>query len=607
MAGGYAYDGASEERTIRCRRRKPKRRIPACLNPFTVTSPRSPDELVDLLEEIDGRGYKAYKELGGAWAFDDFLLEFDHVQGDPYADPSRVRITVEPGVADLPPGAFANEARAVGVASLLARTFRRQARKTATDRGSGKSGAIRMEDPGQVVLPQTAVQLDLRGGVEARCAVGLPARGRRISGRQAITLLTDDVPAVVAASLAASAHTAEELERCAAVNEDATALRDALEDRGLVAFIADGSLLPRRSGVDDRPLDTDEVVPFESPSSLRVAIPLPNAGEVTGMGIPEGVTLIVGGGFHGKSTVLRALQDGVYNHRPGDGRELAVAHDATVKIRSEDGRAVTGVDISGFIDGLPLGRPTRAFTSENASGSTSQAAAIVESLEAGARVLLVDEDTSATNFMIRDRRMQELVPSPGEPITPFIDRVRDLHARLGVSTVLVIGGSGDYLDVADRVIRMRDYLPDDVTERAKEVAEALPTGRVKESEGAPPSPEARHLRRSSLDPSRGRRSTYVKVPDDRTLLFGSHTIDLAAVEQIAVRSQTRTVGLALARVARDFPGPGATVPEILDWIAEEVSAGGLDALSGRRLGTLAGFRRFELAAALNRLRTLQVE
>ncbi|MDX1494079.1 MAG: ABC-ATPase domain-containing protein [Longimicrobiales bacterium] len=572
-----------------------------------MSPPRSVQELVDLLQEIEGRGYKAYKRLQGPWSFDGFLLEFDHVQGDPFADPSRVRVIVEADVAGFDPRAYANEERALGVAALLVRTFRHRAREAATDRGSGKSGTIRMEDPGQVVLPQTAVRVDAEGGVEARFAVGLPARGRRISGHQAVRLLTDDVPGVVRDALMASAHPPEEVERCAAANEDATLLREALEDRGLVAFIADGSHLPRRSGVDDRPMDPEEVVPFQSPPSLQVTIPLPNAGDVTGMGIPEGVTLIVGGGFHGKSTVLRALQDGVYNHRPDDGRELAVADAATVKVRSEDGRAVTGVDISGFIDGLPLGRPTRAFTSENASGSTSQAAAIVESLEAGARVLLVDEDTSATNFMIRDRRMQELVPSDGEPITPFIDRVQDLHTHLGVSTVLVIGGSGDYLDVADQVIRMRDYVPEDVTGQAMEVAEALPTGRVKESDAPLPSPEVRRLRRDSLDPSRRRRSTYVKVPDDRTLLFGSDTIDLAAVEQLALRSQTRAVGLALASVARDFPDVGATVSRILDWVEERMEEDGLDALSHRRLGTLTAFRRFELAAALNRLRTLQVE
>ena len=181
-------------------------------------------------------------------------------------------------------------------------------------------------------------------------------------------------------------------------------------------------LLPRRSGVDDRPLEGGGVVPFRSPESLRVVLQAPNAGSVPGMGVPVGVTLVVGGGFHGKSTLLRALEAGVYNHRPGDGRERVVSDPDTVKVRAEDGRAVAGVDISAFIDGLPLGQDTHHFTTPNASGSTSQAATIVEALESGAHALLVDEDTSATNFMLRDRRMQSLVPKDAEPITPFQPR-----------------------------------------------------------------------------------------------------------------------------------------------------------------------------------------
>lgn len=572
-----------------------------------MVSTRSADDLPGILERLDGRGYKAYKELEGAWTFPDFLLEIDHVQGDPFADPSRVTVTVEPEVAAFPRTAFAGESRALGTAALLAGTFSAEGGRRSRRRGSGRSGVIRMESPGQIVLRQTAVRIDEEGRVEARFVVGLPARGRRISGDAARELLGDDVPAVVRAALLAEAYDLEVVERHAAANEDADALRSSLEARGLVAFIADGALLPRRTGIDDRPLDPDEVVPFESPDSLRVEMFLPNAGPVTGMGVPEGVTLVVGGGFHGKSTVLRALQDGVYNHRPDDGRELAVSRTDTVKVRAEDGRAVAGVDISAFIDGLPLGRSTDAFTTENASGSTSQAAGIVEALEAGAGVLLVDEDTSATNFMIRDRRMQELVPTAAEPITPFIDRVRGLHRGLGVSTVLVLGGSGDYLDVADRVVRMTAYRPEDVTERAREVADAFPTGRTSEADAHPALPEPRSPVTGSVDASKGRRSTYVKVPDDRTLLLGTESIDLTAVEQLVRRSQTRAVGLAIARIAEGLPDAPDTLPEILDALERLVTDEGLDALHRWRVGNLAAFRRFEVAAALNRLRTLRVE
>jgi predicted ABC-class ATPase len=325
------------------------------------------------------------------------------------------------------------------------------------------------------------------------------------------------------------------------------------------------------------------------------------------MGVGAGVTLIVGGGFHGKSTLLRALEAGVYNHRPGDGRELVATRDDAVKIRAEDGRAVTGVDISGFIDGLPFGRDTRAFSSPNASGSTSQAAAIVEAMEAGSRLLLVDEDTSATNFMIRDRRMQQLVPGEQEPITPFVDRIEDLHRDSGVSCVLVIGGSGDYLDVADRVICMSDYAPEDVTDTARAVAVRFPTGREPDCSEAPAPPLPRMLARGTLDPSARQRSMYVKVPDDRTLLFGRDTIDLAGVEQLAGRPQIRAIGRALVLIADLLREKDLELPEALDAVSAAVASHGLDALDDRLAGDLAAFRRFELAATLNRLRSLRVE
>lgn len=564
-------------------------------------------ELEALLRRIDGRGYKAYKEIGGAWRFPDFLLHVDHVQGDPYAAPTRVRAVLDPEVTRLP--AFAHEGipRRLGTAAFLARAFSERARATSRSRGTGRSGDIGMEHPGQKVMPQTAVMVDAAGGVEARFTVGLPADGRRVRGQAAVELMTVDVPAVVRSTLLAESHDGADIERHASANEDASALREALESHGLIAFVADGALLPRCTGIDDGPLPQGETVPFRAPDSLRVEIHLPHAGRVTGMGVGPGVTLIVGGGFHGKSTLLRALEAGVYNHRPGDGRELVVTRDDAVKIRAEDGRSVAGVDISGFIDGLPFGRDTRAFSSPNASGSTSQAAAIVEAMEAGSRLLLVDEDTSATNFMIRDRRMQQLVPAEREPITPFVDRVRDLHDASGVSCVLVIGGSGDYLDVADRVVCMVDYAPADVTDTARAVAERLPTGRQSERSEAAATPTPRTLSPGTLDPRMRQRATYVKVPDHRTLLFGRETIDLVAVEQLASRAQVRAIGQALVRIAGLLREKGLGLPEALDAIDASVAERGLDALDDRLVGDLAAFRRFELAATLNRLRTLRVE
>ncbi len=563
-------------------------------------------ELTSLLHRLDGRGYKGYKQIAGAWRHHGFTLHVDHVQGDPFAAPSRVRVVVDPDVAALPEHAFRDGIRSLGTAAFLARAFAARAHRLKGGPGSGRSGEIRMVAPGQEVLAQTAVQVSHGGAVEARFTVGLPARGRAVMGAAAASLLAESVPAVVRGALLASAHSAEDIRRHADTNEDAQHLRTLLPGMGLVAFVADGALLPRRSGVDDRPLEGGVVVPFRTPDSLRVVAELPNAGTVSGMGIPVGVTLIVGGGFHGKSTLLRALETGVYNHRPGDGRELVATVSDAVKIRAEDGRSVAGVNISPFIDGLPLHQDTQSFSTPNASGSTSQAAAIVEALEAGANTLLVDEDTSATNFMIRDRRMQALVPKGEEPITPFVDRVRELSDELNVSTALVLGGSGDYLDVADTVIGMRSYLPIDVTVEARDVARAHPTGRAPEVRRPVTLPGARVPDRHSVDPRKGRREVSVRVPDLRTLLFGRQQVDLGAVEQLVSASQIRAIGYALALAPDRVLDGTRSMPDLLDEIDQLLAVEGLDGLDARKPGDLAGFRRFELAATLNRLRSLRV-
>ncbi len=564
------------------------------------------EDLVDILHGIDGRGYKAYKQIRGSWRFEEFTLVVDHVQGDPFAAPSRVRVLLEPGAAALPPEVLESSSRRIGVACLLARRFDESAAAHAPGSGSGKSGEIRIEAPGQEVYRQTAVQVTAAGSVEARFTVGLPARGRTVLGRAAAELLGSAVPRVVDRSLRGPAHDPEGLRSHAETNEDADALRAALDGRGLVAFLADGAVLPRSSGVDQLPLAGPDVVPFRSPESLRVTLEAPNGGPVDGLGIPAGVTLIVGGGYHGKSTLLRALERGVYNHRPGDGRERVVTIATAVKIRAEDGRAVSGVDISPFIDNLPLGEDTGRFVSRNASGSTSQAAGIMEAVEAGARLLLIDEDTSATNFMIRDRRMQALVESSLEPITPFVDRVRQLHREMGVSTVVVLGGSGDYLDVADHVVAMRRYRPGDVTEEARRVARELPTGRTPDPAGPLRPPAARIPEPSSLDPRRGRRDVSVRVRGPGEIEFGRTVLDLSAVEQIVSRAQMRAIGDAMV-LARERGMDGRrTLPEVLERVMELVATEGLDVLDARAPGDLAEFRGLELAAALNRLRTLRV-
>ena len=567
---------------------------------------RPHEALRSLLHEMDGRGYKAYKAIQGLWQLPEFVLSIDHVQGDPFADPSRVRVLLDAGYTELGQDVCTPGPRAIGTACLLARRFGADAGYASGVRGTGKSGEIRMEAPGQEVLDQTAVMVRADGSLEARFTVGLPASGRRILGKEAAKLLLAIVPRVVSGALRAGAFSPGEIPLHARTNEDADALRNALSGRGLVAFVGNGAILPRETGVTQEPLAQGPVVPFESPPGLRVEVDLPNAGTVSGMGIPQGVTLVVGGGFHGKSTLLKALERGVYNHRPGDGREQVVTDPGAVKIRAEDGRSVQGVDISPFIRDLPNGQGTEAFRTSNASGSTSQAANIMEAVEAGARALLVDEDTAATNFMIRDRRMQALVPREKEPITPFVDRIRDLHQVYGVSSILVLGGSGDYFDVADTVIAMRDYRPCEVTREAREVAESLPTGRVPET-GPPLAPvRPRVPLSSSLDPRRGRREESVRVRGSDGLTIGREELDLSAVEQIVSVAQLRAIGQGVLLAWREYMDGTRDLPEILDRVEARIRSEGLDVLDARPAGNLAVFRRFELAGALNRIRTLRV-
>lgn len=589
-------------------------------------------DLLELLRRLDGHGYPAYKGLRGSYAFPRFAFHIDHVQGDPFAAPSRVHVVVPAEIAGIPASSYANESRAIGSASFLTEQFDEAARSVAKSGGaglgSGKSGLIEIDTPGQAVIARTSV-IVRDGQVEARFTVGLPANGRRINGRVAAKMLLDMVPAIVERALiagervganregvagsAGSGVDTRALDRAADTNEDADALRASLEARGLVAFAANGAVLPRRSGIDDRPLDLG-AVPFVSPPAFETTIELPNAGAVTGMGIPKGVTLIVGGGFNGKSTLLAALERAVYNHRPGDGRDRVATIGSAVKIRAEDGRSVASVDISPFISNLPGGRTTDSFSSENASGSTSQAANIMEALEAGAKLLLIDEDTAATNFMIRDARMQELIAKDSEPITPFVDRVRAVYEERGVSSILVAGGSGDYFEVADRVIAMHEYEPREVTEEAHAIAARMQTGRAREGSGPIGGAVPRVPDLASLDPRRGRRAESVRARGRRAIEFGHGTIDLALVSQIVERGQTRAIGTALALLARDgFGDHGGDIdhasldlPAILDHIDTLLDSQGLDVLDSRRPGDLVRFRRFELAAALNRLRTLRV-
>jgi len=575
---------------------------------------RGESELRALLARIDGRGFRAYGDLRGSFRLGAVELHVDHVQPDPFAPPSRVRLRLPMDEAGFPPALFEGRTRRVALEDYLARAVRRELERHPRGHGEDRPGDVRIDAGGQAVLERTAVAVR-PDFVEARLSVSLPAAGRRVLGREAAALLAGGLRRLARAALRASALPDGEAAGFVGCVEDQEHLRGQLAARGLVAFLGDGARLPRASGASDLPLAEGARL-LRAPDALRVELALPPRGggrrSAVGLGIPAGVTLVVGGGYHGKSTLLRALERGVHPHVPGDGRELVVTRPDAVKIRAEDGRRIERVDVSAFLGELPGGGRPDAFCSDDASGSTSQAANIVEALEAGSRLLLVDEDTAASNFMVRDARMQALVAREHEPITPFVDRVRELHEACGVSTVLVMGGSGDYLDAADTVIEMRAFEPLDATARAREVARAHPTGRAVERARPFALPAPRIPVPGSLDASRGRREVKIAARGRERLEFGVDRIELGALDQLLEPSQTRAIGFALELARRRFIDGRAPMPAVLDALEALLDARGLDALdplsesAPRHPGDFARPRRYEIAAALNRLRTLAV-
>lgn len=574
----------------------------------------SEEELRRRLRAADGRGYPAYRSLAGTYDLGEVLISIDHVQGDPFAAPSRVSVCVPAGRAGFPEGLYDRPHRRRALEDLLVRRFSRAlARVSFKVGGSGKSGLLATSAPGPEVLFRSACEV-VDGDVVARLEAGFPAHGRTADARALERMLTELVPRAALSALTAGGGALAEARAAVELADDQRFCRSELERLGLVAFIADGSVLPRASGVSSRPLAG--ALPLEAPDSLAVELELPHRGRVRGFGIPCGVTLVVGGGFHGKSTLLAALQEGVWDHVAGDGRELVVTDPTAMKLRAEDGRAVARVDISPFIDGLPDGRDTRSFSTADASGSTSQAASTVEAIEAGARTLLIDEDTSATNFMVRDELMEAVVAADREPITPFVERVRALWEERGVSCVIVVGSSGAFFPVADTVIQMDSYRALDITDRVRAVLEgrgaAAPAGARGGSVATMGAPRSIEVALRPSSPGRGGRGgrgrgtrPKVRVRGTDGFSIGEGEVDLRQVEQVADPEQAACLAAMVRLVAeRGLLAGGATLPEAVAEVFDALDAGGWEALSDRGCAEsgLAMPRPQELFCCLNRWR-----
>ncbi len=574
---------------------------------------QSERQLEQQLNSIDHKSYPAYKSLRGAYRFDGYTFVIDHVQGDPFAAPSQVHVSVDAKQAGFPLEYVKNDVTRTALADHLTRVFAREVdRYTFKAKGSGKSGLISVTHCGQEVLKRTACEVR-EDGITARFSIGFPANGRTINARELHKILFEYLPECVRRSFYYKNLDAKSVKAAIELAEDQQALRKELRARKLVAFVADGAILPRESGVSQKPMK--DSVAFHSPESLRVTIALPHRGEITGMGVPEGITLIVGGGYHGKSTLLQALQLGVYNHIAGDGRAFVIADETALKLRAEDGRFIKDVDISMFINDLPNHKDTHRFSTEDASGSTSQAAGIVEGMESKSRLFLLDEDTSATNFMVRDAFMQKVVSPDKEPITPFLSRARDLYEKAGISTILVAGSSGAFFHIADTVIQMDSYVPLDITDKAKELCREYPV----QQEAAhafvmPESYRVMTIDKNGATKRRDYRSGRVRNDEPERLklkilgkegfALGRQNVELRYLEQIVDTEQTAALGILLKYVVEHEVDGQKTVSDIAEDLMQKIAEQGLGFTCGREeiSGGYAIPRAQEIYACLNRYR-----
>ena len=538
-------------------------------------------QLKELLHSINRKSYPAYKSLRGAYQFDRYILSIDHVQGDPFASPSHISVKLSHRDTGFPAEYYKDSLTRITLGDFLNRQFEQQVnRYTFRAKGSGKSGLISVSHCGQEVLARTACEITEKG-ITARFFIGFPANGRTINSPELEKILFDFLPVCVHKAFFYRNLDPEALRKAICLAEDQAFIRQELKKRSLAAFVSDGAILPRESGISSRPMKNS--VPFVSPESLRVSMDLPHRGTITGMGIPCGITLIVGGGYHGKSTLLNALELGIYDHISGDGREYVITDSSAQKLRSEDGRFIKDVDISLFINDLPNKKDTLCFSTEDASGSTSQAAGIVESMEAGSKVFLLDEDTSATNFMVRDSFMQRVICREKEPITPFLERARDLYEKAGISTILVAGSSGAFFHIADTVIQMDNYHPVDITAVTKKLCQEYPLSDIEAPTFRLPESH-RIMIRAKVAPSRHSRPGQperlkTKVHGKDGFSLGKTEVDLRHVEQLIDSEQTASLALLLKYACEHLIDGKRTLPEIITYLDTQLKRQGLSFFS----------------------------
>jgi predicted ABC-class ATPase len=569
-------------------------------------------DLFSLFKRIDEEPFYTYERLSNTiYQADRYHIRFLKIQGSPGAFPASVcQLRVKIAELGLAEESLSNRPRQMATADYLLRAW--QAGVTAharQNRGAQGSGSFQPLSLPPQVLERNLVRFDQEWAYIDFC-VSLPgSHDNRVQGREATEMFSHELTGILD-TLKLWGLDVPKLKKHCDVVEDTLTLQHHLKQFGLVAFVGNGAILPRLSGVSQTPL-SDGAVPFHAPEAMTVEVELPNAGRTKGLGIRPGVNVIIGGGFHGKSTLLDALVRGVYPHIPGDGREQVVTHKDSAFICAEDGRAVNGLDISGFIDKLPGKVDATQFWTQNASGSTSEAAAIIEAILAGAKLLLIDEDSSATNFLIKDHHMRKLIPK--DTITPLCDRVQELYQRLGVSTLMVVGGSSEYLGVADHVIAMQGYRPICLTDQVGHLA--LPEPRRL---AAPLIlSDRRRLHADNFDPSyhvkRMAKTLPIRIKplrlQEKILEYGNEQLDLTQLMALVDPQQVLAVGYALLLARKKFLDRSLSPSDLAGVLDTMIGEQGLTVLlSDEKVPVFfARPRRLELAGAINRFRDLKVD
>ena len=576
---------------------------------------KSSNELRALLKSIDHKGYPAYKSLAGQYQFAKYQLSIDHVQGDPFASPSSVHIEIPLKTAGFPKSYYDKDCSRIALQDHLTRRFFEQFEQfNFKAKGSGKSGLLAVSRCGQEVLERSACQIT-KEHIIVRFHVGFPAFGRTINAGELDKILFEFLPTCTEHSFFLQNLDKKALEQAIYLAEDQDYIRRYLKEENLCAFVANGSILPRKSGVSDLPLKNS--IPFQSPASMERTLLLPHYGKISGMAIPQGITLIVGGGYHGKSTLLEALQMGVYDHISKDGREYVITDESAVKLRAEDGRSIRNVDISLFIKDLPNKKDTSVFSTPDASGSTSQAAGVMESIEADSRLFLIDEDTSATNFMVRDDLMQKVIRREKEPITPFLERAKDLYEQSGISTILVAGSSGAFFYIADTILQMDCYRPVDITEQVRTLCSDYATPRIKASGYVLPDFKRIYTVRKEKDthsrPDRrgGHRGhsenrhehMKIKTFGKDSFSLDKEIADLRYIEQLADSEQTNALAHLLRYGLEHVLDGQKTVQQTVQILSELLEKKGWEPFCGSYIPCgLAKPRKQEIFACLNRYR-----